>query len=44
MEGELLRGEVSNRVRCTNYQMLYPEVPTGASFFDQQANDPTPTL
>jgi len=44
IEGEILRGEASIRVRCTSYEMLYPEVPSGASFFDQQANDPAPAL
>lgn len=36
-EGELVRGERTNRVRCSSYEMEYPEVPTGASFFSQQA-------
>lgn len=35
---ELVRGEASGRVRCTPYEMLLPEVPTGTSFFAQQAN------
>lgn len=34
---ELVRGEVSGRVRCTSYEMQLPEVPTGTSFFAQQA-------
>lgn len=34
---EIVRGEYSGRVRCSDYQMLFPEVPTGASFFEQQA-------
>ena len=34
--GELVRGEPTNRVRCTSYEMEFPEVPTGASFFGQQ--------
>lgn len=36
-EGELVRGERTGRVRCTAYEMQIPEVPTGASFFSQQA-------
>ena len=35
-EGEVLRGEATNRFRCTDVEMEYPEVPTGASFFNQQ--------
>jgi len=35
--GEVVRGKVTNRVRCSNYEMEFPEVPTGASFFEQQA-------
>jgi len=34
--GELVRGEPTNRVRCSSYEMKFPEVPTGASFFEQQ--------
>ena len=34
---ELVRGEVSGRVRCSHYEMELPEVPTGTSFFAQQA-------
>ena len=34
--GELVRGEPTNRVRCSSYEMEFPEVPTGASFFGQQ--------
>jgi phytanoyl-CoA hydroxylase len=34
---EIVRGSNSNRVRCSDYQMLFPEVPSGASFFEQQA-------
>lgn len=34
---ELVRGEVSGRVRCTAYEMELPEVPKGTSFFAQQA-------
>ncbi len=36
-QGEVVRGERTNRVRCSSYEMDYPEVPTGASFFSQQA-------
>ncbi|MFT5111130.1 MAG: ectoine hydroxylase-related dioxygenase (phytanoyl-CoA dioxygenase family) [Parasphingorhabdus sp.] len=35
--GEVVRGTHTGRVRCSDYQMLYPEVPKGASFFEQQA-------
>jgi len=34
---EIVRGEFSSRVRCSNYDMAFPEVPKGASFFEQQA-------
>jgi len=34
---EVVRGECSNRVRCSEYNMATPEMPTGASFFEQQA-------
>ncbi|MGI9606474.1 MAG: phytanoyl-CoA dioxygenase family protein [Acidimicrobiales bacterium] len=36
-EGEVVRGERTNRVRCSSYEMEFPEVPDGASFFSQQA-------
>ncbi|MXW75112.1 MAG: phytanoyl-CoA dioxygenase family protein [Acidimicrobiaceae bacterium] len=36
-EGEVVRGVRTNRVRCSAYEMEFPEVPTGASFFSQQA-------
>ncbi len=36
-DGEVVRGVRTNRVRCSSYEMEYPEVPTGASFFSQQA-------
>ncbi len=39
-EGEIVRGVRTNRVRCSNYEMEFPEVPTGASFFTQQAKAP----
>ncbi len=35
-EGEVVRGEATNRVRCSESEMAYPEIPTGASFFNQQ--------
>lgn len=35
--GEVVRGKASGRLRCSDYRMLFPEVPTGASFFEQQA-------
>ncbi len=34
---ELVRGQVSGRVRCSAYEMELPEKPTVTSFFDQQA-------
>ncbi len=42
-DGELVRGERTNRVRCSSYEMEYPEVPTGASFFEQQAQRAEPS-
>ncbi len=36
-QSEVLRGVRTNRVRCSTYEMEFPEVPTGASFFSQQA-------
>jgi phytanoyl-CoA hydroxylase len=33
---ELVRGEVSGRVRCSNYNMELPAVPKATSFFAQQ--------
>lgn len=36
-EGEVVRGARTNRVRCSEYEMIYPEVPKGGSFFSQQA-------
>jgi len=36
-EGELVRGEATNKVRCSDYEMVLPEAPKGASFFEQQA-------
>jgi phytanoyl-CoA hydroxylase len=34
---EVVRGKHTGRLRCSEYEMLFPEVPSGASFFDQQA-------
>ena len=34
---EVVRGEATGRVRCSNYEMAFPEMPTGASFFEKQA-------
>lgn len=34
---EVVRGKDTGRVRCSNYDMAFPEMPTGASFFEQQA-------
>ena len=34
---EVVRGEATGRVRCSPYEMTIPEMPTGASFFEQQA-------
>jgi phytanoyl-CoA hydroxylase len=34
---EVVRGHATNRVRCSSYDMTFPEVPKGASFFEQQA-------
>ncbi len=36
-QGEVVRGQRSNRVRCSSYEMEFPEIPKGASFFSQQA-------
>lgn len=33
---ELVRGEVSGRVRCSSYEMSLPAMPTATSFFAQQ--------
>lgn len=44
-QGEVVRGERTNRVRCSSYEMEYPEVPSGASFFAQQAKaGPAPEM
>jgi len=34
---EVVRGKHTGRVRCSEYNMAIPELPTGASFFEQQA-------
>ena len=34
---EVVRGQFSGRVRCSAYDMAFPEIPEGASFFEQQA-------
>ena len=36
-EGIMVRGEATNRVRTTSYEMELPQLPTTASFFDQQS-------
>jgi len=36
-EGTLVRGERTGRVRTVAYEMALPQLPTTASFFDQQA-------
>ena len=34
---EVVRGSATGRIRCTEYEMTIPEMPSGASFFEQQA-------
>ncbi len=36
-EGLLVRGERTNKVRATQFELELPQLPTTASFFDQQA-------
>ena len=36
---ELVRGEVSGRVRCSPYEMAVPALPEGTSFFSQQEGE-----
>ena len=36
---ELVRGEVSGRVRCSPYEMAVPALPEGTSFFSQQQGE-----
>ena len=40
-EGWLVRGQRSGRVRSMDYELELPQLPTGASFFDQQARHGT---
>ena len=37
-EGMLVSGSRTNRIRSVSYEMLKPELPSTASFFDQQAD------
>ena len=41
-EGRLVRGERTGRVRSIDYELRLPQLPTGASFFDQQARHGEP--
>lgn len=36
-DGEIVAGVETNRVRCSNYEVAIPEMPTAASFFAVQA-------
>ena len=36
-EGLMVRGERSGRIRSTAFELQLPQLPTTASFFDQQA-------
>lgn len=38
-QGLLVKGEKTNKVRSMDFQMKLPQLPSTASFFDQQAND-----
>jgi len=38
-QGLMVRGERTNKVRSMDFQIELPQLPTTASFFDQQAND-----
>ena len=40
-EGQLVRGRRTGRVRSIDYELELPQLPTGASFFDQQARHGT---
>ena len=42
-EGRLVRGQRTGRVRSIDYELELPQLPTGASFFDQQARHGTPS-
>ena len=35
-QGLLVRGEKTNRIRSIPYEITLPQLPTTASFFDQQ--------
>jgi ectoine hydroxylase-related dioxygenase (phytanoyl-CoA dioxygenase family) len=37
-QGEVVRGVATGRVRATGYDILLPQMPRSASFFDQQAS------
>ena len=39
-EGLIVHGEATNKVRTISYEMELPQLPSTASFFDQQANHP----
>ena len=41
-EGRLVRGQRTGRVRSMDYELDLPQLPTGASFFDQQARHGAP--
>ena len=41
-EGRLVRGRRTGRVRSIGYELDLPQLPTGASFFDQQARHGEP--
>ena len=41
-EGQLVRGQRTGRVRSIDYELDLPQLPTGASFFDQQARHGAP--
>ena len=41
-EGRLVRGQRTGRVRSIDCELELPQLPTGASFFDQQARHGTP--
>ena len=36
-EGDIVRGRATNLVRCSDYEMEFPEFPDDASFFEQQS-------
>ena len=37
IDGEIVAGVATNRVRCSDYEVALPEMPTVASFFAVQA-------